>query len=406
MKILYLAFACNPFSGSEAQCGWSWPMAMKEYADITVLTREENRIDIERFMQEQNINNIKVYYHDIPSWMNIYYKKGKLYHAYYVLWQYSSLKCIKELHNKYHFDYIHQVTLGDFRIINPSYKLKTKFIFGPVGGAQLTPEVFKEYTKNDQKSEIVRKQINNLVVNNIFYKRALNRIEYVFAANKETQVFLQKHMQHPEYCYLLTENGISKNKLQGLQIREKKDVVTLLWAGRMVNRKGLKFLLDVLSIMKTQKEYLLYLVGDGPELEVLKNYAQELNLETKIKFLGKVSYKEMQQIYKKSDIFVFPSLRETTGTVLFEAMSNSLPIITFNQNGADLLIDKSCGIKININQSLQKVKKEFAEGLSKLIESKELREQLGQAGYKLIEEKYTWEDKCEIFKEKYILKNI
>ena len=77
MKILYLAFACNPFAGSEAQCGWAWPMVMRKYAEVAVLTRKENRSDIERFLEEKAIKNIKVFYHDIPEWMNFYYKKGK-----------------------------------------------------------------------------------------------------------------------------------------------------------------------------------------------------------------------------------------------------------------------------------------------------------------------------------------
>ena len=67
MKILYLAFACNPFVGSEAQCGWSWPMAMREYAAVSVLTRKENKKDIEKFLSQKKIKNINVFYCDIPD---------------------------------------------------------------------------------------------------------------------------------------------------------------------------------------------------------------------------------------------------------------------------------------------------------------------------------------------------
>jgi len=43
--------------------------------------------------------------------------------------------------------------------------------------------------------------------------------------------------------------------------------------------------------------------------------------------MGKLSYEKMQEMYNKADVFVFPSLRETTGTVIVEAMAHSLPVI-------------------------------------------------------------------------------
>ena len=402
MKILYLAFACNPFVGSEAQCGWSWPMAMREYADVSVLTRKENKNDIEKFLSQNNIKNINVFYCDIPDWLNLYYKKGKLYFPYYLLWQRVAARYAKKLHKKYCFDYIHQVTLGDFRSINPCWKLNTKFIFGPVGGAQVTPDVFKDYVAMDKKTEMQREKINKYVVLIPSYKKALNNCEYVFAANKETQIYLQNIMKYPERCKLLTENGVGKDKLKGFYSRKEKEKVVILWSGRMVNKKGLSFLLDVLSRIKTDKQYVLKLVGDGPEREYLEEKAKRLGLQKKVEFCGKVSYEEMQEIYKESDIFVFPSFRETTGTVLFEAMSNGLPIVTFNQNGADLLINNDCGRKVNINQGIDNIIKEFADNICELINNENLRNQLGISAYNRIKQEYTWEAKCLKFKDEYL----
>ena len=402
MKILYLAFACNPFAGSEAQCGWAWPMVMRKYAEVAVLTRKENRSDIERFLEEKAIKNIKVFYHDIPEWMNFYYKKGKGYHLYYLLWQKSSVKIIRKLNEKYHFDYIHQVTLGDFRSFNGSWKLGTKFIFGPVGGAQVTPSSLKSYVEKDLRTEKRREAINNLVGRIPSYKRALNATELVFSANRETQLFLQKYMKKPENCKLLTENGVLQEMLQGVPTRVVEGKCVLLWAGRMVNKKGLAFLLDVIASMKTESAFVLKLIGDGPEMERLKKQAESLNIQNKVEFLGKISYEKMKEAYISSDIFVFPSLRETTGTVLFEAMSSGLPVITFNQNGADILIDDTCGRKIDINQNLEGIIKDFASSITELVDDASMRRKLGAEAYKRIETKYTWEEKCKKFYLEYL----
>ena len=105
----------------------------------------------------------------------------------------------------------------------------------------------------------------------------------------------------------------------------------------------------------------------------------------------------MQKLYKTSDIFVFPSLRETTGTVLFEAMVNGLPIVTFNQNGAALLVDETCGFRIDVNSDLRVIKSKFASAIQQLIENQSLKEELGLNAYKRVIEDYTWENKCKKF---------
>lgn len=402
MKVLYIAFACNPYVGSEAFCGWSWPLAMRKYCEVYVVTRKGNKTGIEKYIREHKINDIKFFYYDIPEAINIYYKSGKMYMPYSVLWQNTSLSFIKKLHEQYHFDYIHQVTLGDFRLINPAWKLKSKFIFGPVGGAQLTPKSLKSYIGNDDKSENRREWINKVIKAWPLYRKALNRTYLILAANPETQTYLQECVDEPRKCRLLTENGVNADQIRGISEKIDHDKVVLLWSGRMIRRKGLSFLIDVIKQVNPQKPFVLKLVGDGPEKENLVEKARKLGLENKVEFVGQVPYTEMQQLYQTSDIFVFPSLRETTGTVLFEAMVSGLPIVTFNQNGAALLVDDTCGFKIDTDKSIREIERGLAMALNKLIDDLELRRNMGVSAYKRVLKNYTWEEKCKEFYAQFL----
>lgn len=401
-KILYIAFACNPYVGSEAQCGWSWPINMRNYAEVSIVTRKENKNDIEKYFEANNISNIKVYYHDIPDSINLYYKFGKMYLVYYYLWQKTIYRLIKTLHYKNNYDYIHHVTLGDFRLISPAWKLNTKFIFGPVGGAQLTPKSLAEYAKKDWREEYKRKIINKFVVSLPNYRKAINKAFLVLAANEETREVISNKIKKQEKCILLTENGINSSQIKKTYTKKINKQVVLLWSGRIVNRKGLYFLIDVLEKLKCKNEFVLKIVGDGPEKEFLKDKVKKLRMENKVQFIGKVTYEKMQEIYSTSDIFVFPSLRETTGTVLFEAMVNRLPIVTFNQNGAALLIDDKCGYKIDVMQPIEKIKIDFADRLKNLIDNPSITIKMGEAAYKRVIENYEWGEKCKKFYEMYI----
>lgn len=406
MKILFSAFTANPYAGSEAQCGWSWAYAMRNYNEVYLLTRNEHKKAVEHYIKQNHITNIKVFYHDIPEWMNLYNKTQKnfFYFCYYYLWQKTVLKTVKNLNDEYHFDYIQHITLGDFRIAAPLWKTNTKFIFGPVGGAQTTPDVFMPYMKGHEKSEKIREIINSFAKLNPSYRRTLNKASLVLCANKETQEFLNDIIKDKRKCRLLTENGIMSSKITEPNFNRKneKDTVNILWAGRFLYRKGLQFLLEALSLVETDRKFQLLLVGDGAEGDNLKKLSKELKLDDKVTFLGKIQYTKMKEIYSISDFFVFPSLRETTGTVLFEAMSNGLPVLTFNQNGADLLIDENCGIKVNIHQNLDLIKNDFAQSIKMLIENDELRYDLGKAAYEKILNEYTWESKCKTFESKFL----
>ena len=66
---------------------------------------------------------------------------------------------------------------------------------------------------------------------------------------------------------------------------------------------------------------------------MLEKKVKTYQLENRIVFHGNISFTEMQKQYEKADIYCLPSLRETTGTAVFEAMANKLPIIALKQNG-------------------------------------------------------------------------
>lgn len=105
-----------------------------------------------------------------------------------------------------------------------------------------------------------------------------------------------------------------------------------LVAGRMIYRKGLDFLFDALMRIPQKTRYQVRVVGDGPELEHLrKRCKDDLNLSEHVHCMGSIPYMEMEKEYAGANVFIMPSIRETTGTVLLEAMSKVfrlLPLIS------------------------------------------------------------------------------
>jgi len=104
----------------------------------------------------------------------------------------------------------------------------------------------------------------------------------------------------------------------------------LLFAGRLVEIKGLKEFLQAAKDIRTL--FTLTIIGDGPLSEELKNQAIEQNIS--VEFLGKLPRSEVLEVMIRSDALIMPSLGDEWGLVVIEAMSVGLPIIGSTKAGA------------------------------------------------------------------------
>ena len=71
----------------------------------------------------------------------------------------------------------------------------------------------------------------------------------------------------------------------------------------------------------------------------------------------------MGDLYRWAYVFIFPSIREGTPTVILEAMSYGLPVIVLKIHGARLVLDDSCAILVHV-VSREKMVKDFRDKLS------------------------------------------
>lgn len=107
-------------------------------------------------------------------------------------------------------------------------------------------------------------------------------------------------------------------------ILRKKQIV---YVGRLSKEKGVARLIEAFSKI-SDKNWKLILAGGGPENSHLRSLVQELGLQDRVEFLGKVI--EVDVLFAESSIFVLPSFLEGFPNALCEAMSAGLPCICFD----------------------------------------------------------------------------
>ncbi|MGN6514349.1 MAG: glycosyltransferase family 4 protein [Rhizomicrobium sp.] len=102
---------------------------------------------------------------------------------------------------------------------------------------------------------------------------------------------------------------------------------TLVSVGHLVERKGNHLVIEALAGLPG---FELLIAGDGPERARLESQAMGLGVRGRIRFLGAIPHRELQQLYVAADALVLASSREGWPNVLLEAMACGTPVIASN----------------------------------------------------------------------------
>ena len=155
----------------------------------------------------------------------------------------------------------------------------------------------------------------------------------------------------------------------------------MLYVGQISRRKGLHHLLKYTreNIGKVS----LKLAGDlKPEYDLCKEYSNDSNIE----FLGFVTRDKLAEVYKESDVFVFPTLGEGFGLVVLEALSCGVPVICSDlAGGNDAIIDGMNGFVFKAGNDI-----DMDQKIRKIINHEVSLPELSENARKSVEY-YTWE---------------
>jgi colanic acid/amylovoran biosynthesis glycosyltransferase len=156
------------------------------------------------------------------------------------------------------------------------------------------------------------------------------------------------------------------------------EAVSVLCLGRLVERKGHRFLLEAIAGLEGIE---LVIAGDGPERENLAGLTENLGVADRVEFAGVVGQDEALYLYHRADVFCLPSLAEGLPTVLIEAMACGVPVVSTRIDGVpELVSDGEDGLLCEAGDPGA-----LASPLRRLAADPAERERLGRAGRAKVE---------------------
>lgn len=219
-------------------------------------------------------------------------------------------------------------------------------------------------------------------------KKAYQKADAVITTSEVNKEILVNEYSINEKLIKVIPHGVDISHFN--KTRQKADSKIILYVGILSKRKGVKYLIKAMDIVRKRTiDIKLIIVGDGAERKYLKSLVKRLNLQKFVEFTGFVNEEKLIDYYRDADIFVFPSLKEGFGQVLVEAMACGIPVISTNTSAIPEVVGNA-GILVKPRNS-----KALAEAIIKLIEDKDLRDELCRIGRKRVEENFTWDKIAE-----------
>jgi glycosyltransferase involved in cell wall biosynthesis len=171
-----------------------------------------------------------------------------------------------------------------------------------------------------------------------------------------------------------------------------KPVKDLLFAGRLIDRKGLDYLLRAVPLIAAKVPIHLHVVGDGHRAQDWKALAHELGLDNEVTFHGVVSRAELEHYYARADLFVLPAIvddrgdTEGLGVVLVEALSFRTPVVASAVGGIpDVIQHGETGLLVP-----EKDPARLAEAVLRLLGDRPLAERLAEQGLRHARDYFDW----------------
>ena len=295
--------------------------AVSLYNDVTVFYSEGIDRSIKKIYQvEDNIE-------DGIRTLRIRYRKSPISKTTYFIYLWSIFKVFRELRYKgWKPDIIHaHVFLAGVPavILGKIYK---------------TPVVLTEHW-----SGFPRHMLGKLDL--VKARFALNRAKIVLPVSKNLESSIKSYGINNRFEVIY--NVVDIHTFYPSLKKDVNKIKKILLVALLLPVKGIPYLLQSLARLKQQRQdFVLNIVGDGPNREEYKKLTMELDLEKEVKFNGLKLKSEIAEFMRNSDFFILPSLWENLPCVLIEAMASGLPIIASNVGGIPEILNKENGILV------------------------------------------------------------
>lgn len=263
------------------------------------------------------------------------------------------------------------------------------FVIGPISGGLPWPQTFSQADSQKQWISGLRDLYRFMPFARSTYRHATA----IIAGTSQTYA---EFAAYREKLFFLLENGVSSSLCSGAERSlERNDKLELIFVGGLVPAKACDLALRAAaSLLRTGLAHFT-VVGDGPERDRLERLTRSLGIEEAVSFYGWLSHTEAMQRLSLADVLVFPSIRDNSPAVVFEALAAGAVPVVVDFGGPGDTVQSEIGFKVPLTNESEVVS-QMEEILARLAQDRELLDRLRRQGMSYARECLVWDAKAQI----------
>jgi len=408
--VLAIAEAANPEWVSVPLVGWSLAQALREVADVHLVTQIRNRDAILRagLVEGRDFTAIdseavarplwtlaeKLRMGEGKGWTTLQAFNALIYPWFeHLIW--------KEFGNAIkagEFDLVHRITPLSPTITSPIAKKVVKagvpFVLGPLNGGVPWPSQFDAERRAEKEwLSYLRSAYKHLPGRASTLKHAAT----IIVGSRHTQS--EVPAKHQGKTVYMPENGIDPARFN-LASEPDGGVLRATFVGRLVPYKGADMLIEAAADLIGSGRMTLDIIGDGPMLNQLTEQANSLGCEKGLTFHKWIPHEQVQSILSRSHVLSFPSIREFGGGVVLEAMALGVVPVVVDYAGPGELVTRETGFKVPCG-SRDEIIEGFRSTLSDVAENPARLGPVAENAKRLVQSQFLWSRKAEQVRRVY-----
>lgn len=384
-KIAVVAYACEPDKGSEPGVGWNFVLGMSQWADLWVVTRANNKEAILKASAGTD-ERIRWLFVDLPAPLPKLKKRlpGGT-HLYYRLWQWAARNRLAWLLRDVDLDVVHHLTFGSSWMAPPALLLPVPAVWGPIGGGDGMPMRFLRRERLPSIARELSYQAMSLLLPRAPLAALLRR--RLKAVLFRSRSVAGRFPATPGAKRYVISETASVREVVG---HERPERMRALCVGRLQYWKGFRYAIEgFAAYLDAGGAGELVILGDGPEMGVLRRHARRLGCEKSVVFAGRVSPEVVDRELQQATVLLHPSFRDGGSWSVVEALSRGVPVIALGASGvADMVTDAS-GIVVPLSAPADVVRR-IGCGLTQLQADRGLWSTLSDGAKSRVQSQYRW----------------
>jgi len=404
IRVLLIAEACNPTWTSVPLVGYNLARALAGRTDvrITLVTHVRNRDGI-------NTSDLpklaEVVYIDNEFVARPVYRLARLIRGgdqlgwtidtamawpSYVVFEHLVRERLGRKLQAGEFDLIHRVTPLSPTAVSPlAARTDLPMIAGPLNGGLRWPKEFPELIRREREWLVPLRRAYKLLP---YHRSTYRHLAAVITASRATAAEVPREFHGLRFH--LPENGVDPARFPiNDQWPEPAGRFRFVTAGRLVPYKGLSLTLEAIRRSPALQRCELAVIGDGPDRLAHDRFVLEHGLVECVRFLGQRPQAELAAEMRRSQVFVFPSLREFGGGVILEAMACALPCLIVDYGGPGELVSASTGVKLPM-RSREELVELLRRAMERMAADPDGCRRMGEAAAAEVRCEHTWDAKA------------